>query len=203
MNGSAANREDPVAIEARQFRRHASRGRGAQGDERAATDLVQLVAFVAAGVECAVRVERVREIIEVGFLRPHPAATGDLRGVIALQSGPAVVLDLGSRLGSGETEITRLSCALALERPFHSELPFALLVEYVRDLVAVPKLDLAPTPRLGGIPGTFGEVARLPGRLLPVVDLDRLLTTADEACAAAIAHENPAPQVPGQRPINP
>ena len=193
-----------MAIDIGQLRRETARGRGAPGAAlAAAADLVQLIAFVAAGVESALPIERIREILEVKGLRPHPAATGDLRGLLPLPSGATPLLDLGARLGGGETVLTRLCCALVLERPFPGGQPLALLVGEVRDLVSAPRADLAQAPRLGAAPGAFGEVARLAGRLLPILDLDLLLTADDEARAAAMADQRPATRAPGAPPPHP
>ena len=190
-------------IEAQQWRRQRASRAGAAGEEQAEADLVQFVTFLAAGAECALPCARVLEVVEVGVVLPHPAARGAFRGTIALSTGITPVLDLSARLGAGETPIARPACAIVLERPFGRELPLALLVEAFRDLVAVPRAELMATPPLGGTPPAFGQMARLHGRLLPVLDLGRLLTAGDETVAAAITHDGLAPEVPGARPQSP
>ncbi|MCC5329674.1 chemotaxis protein CheW, partial [Staphylococcus aureus] len=60
----------------------------------------------------AVRIELVREILEVGQMTPLPLMPTFVRGVMNLRGAVVPVVDLAARLGMDPTAIGRRTCVI-------------------------------------------------------------------------------------------
>jgi chemotaxis signal transduction protein len=118
----------------------------------------------------------VRQIIRYAPPAPLKLAPCAVKGVLSIGGGPIVVVDLGERLGYGATPLDRET---ALVIASIGDCLLALIIERVIDAVLldsaelhVPSVQLAPNACVAAV-GTYA------GRLVQVLDLDRLLCASE------------------------
>lgn len=149
-------------------------GDAAPPDRYAARE--EAVSFRCAGLELAVLIRHVREIVELPGALPAVDERTFLRGTVTVQGEAMPVLDLGARLGAGETTLTFRSCALVLDVP-----RVAILVDAARDLLDFAPEEIVAPPRLGMKEVPVAAFGAAGGRLVPVLDVRALLPeTPDE-----------------------
>ncbi|WP_085315935.1 chemotaxis protein CheW [Derxia lacustris] len=143
----------------------------------------QYLRFALGREHFALPIESVREILELAELTPVPLMPAFLRGVMNLRGVVVPVIDLASRFDLGNTVATRRSCVVVVELP-GSETGtrvLGMLVDSVSEVVDLAADRIEPTPALGTCiaPGFIRGMARLPGRLVMVLDLARVLDAED------------------------
>jgi purine-binding chemotaxis protein CheW len=121
----------------------------------------------------ALPIEAVREIVMVPQITPVPDVGPFIRGVINLRGRIVPVMDLALRLGFGRGPSHPDGRILVVE---HNREQLGLLAEDASEVLRVPPEAVSPPPELaGGGTGAVRGVARLPDRILLVLDLDRVL----------------------------
>jgi purine-binding chemotaxis protein CheW len=160
----------------------------------------QYLSFSLGGIECALSIVTVREILQYEAITRIPSVPPSIRGVINRRGSVVPVIDLARKFGLPEAPVTRLSCILIVEAQLGGEpVTMGLLVDSVSEVVDLAPGDVEPPPAFGArvridfLVG-MGKVAK--GFLL-ILDLDRILS-ADELVAAA-AVEQAAGAVPAER----
>jgi purine-binding chemotaxis protein CheW len=144
----------------------------------------------------AVRIDSVREILEVAQLTPLPLMPDFVRGVMNLRGAVVPVIDLAARLGLPATVLARRSCVVMVDvRPAPDEPAHTLgvLVDAVYEVFSAGAAEQEPPPRLGTRidPAFIRSMVRLRG--LPTPEL-QLATVLDPAVLAElIAAHQPAP----------
>ena len=135
---------------------------------------MRLVTFHVSAIECALPIERLREIVEPPPITRVPGASAALRGVTNLRGQVIPVLDVAVRLGLAPSEAGRV-CLLIAEAAA-AEGACALLVDGVRDIEEIAEGQLLPPRRdvLGAGEWLAGFFER-EGRLVLVLDAERLL----------------------------
>jgi len=141
---------------------------------------------------CAVRIDAVREILELAPLTPLPLTPPFVRGVMNLRGAVVPVIDLGERVGLPATVLGRRTCVVVVdlsaevEEPGHEdEGPFVttvtqtlgVLVDAVHEVFDTAPDELEPVPRLGTRiePGWIRSMVRVRGEATPELDLDQVL----------------------------
>jgi purine-binding chemotaxis protein CheW len=121
-----------------------------------------------------VPIGRVRDVFVPERLTRVPLAPAEIAGVLNLRGRIVTGIDLRSRLGiqSGQTGPAPL--ALGIECNNES---YGLLIDAVGDVVKLPTCDWEPNPiNLDpALAPLSAGIYRLPGRLLIVLDIDRVL----------------------------
>ena len=97
----------------------ASRGHGQPAREDDGSPLHQFLCFALGLEPCAVRIDLVREILEVGHMTPLPLMPAFVRGVMNLRGVVVPVIDLGARLAHSARP-HRLSAPLTTQRSPHA-----------------------------------------------------------------------------------
>jgi purine-binding chemotaxis protein CheW len=135
----------------------------------------------------ALPIETVREIVMVPEITAVPETNPFVRGIINLRGRILPVLDLGLRLGFGRGPSHPDGRILIVEQD--REHPVGLLVDDASEVLRVPDDALAAPPELaaGGASGAVRFVAKLPDRLLLVLDLERILS--DQVLPAVVLPE--------------
>jgi purine-binding chemotaxis protein CheW len=146
----------------------------AREERRAAEATEHLVTFVLQREEYGVDVRLVQEIIRVTEITPVPRAPEAIRGVINLRGRIIPVVDLKRRLGLGETSVeakTRIVVVKVRERLM------GLLVDAASQVLKVPVsvIEAAPEEVVEIDANQIRGVAKLPGRLIILMDLNRVL----------------------------
>lgn len=129
---------------------------------------------------CAVRVELVREILEVGQMTPLPLMPDFVCGVMNLRGVVVPVIDLAARLGMPPTQLGRRTCVVIVDLPGRDgEAPLTLgvLVEVVHEVFDTLPGEAEPVPRLGmRIDPTFVRgILRVRGVATPELDFQAIL----------------------------
>jgi len=107
-----------------------------------------------------------------------------VRGVINLRGAVVPVIDLAERFGLGRTEIGRRSCVVVMEfGEGRLRQLMGVLVDAVHEVVDVTPADVEPVPELGTRirPEHLEGMAKVGGRLITLLDLERVLSVDDLA----------------------
>jgi len=132
----------------------------------------------------AVRIDVVREILEVGHMTPLPLMPAFVRGVMNLRGVVVPVIDLGARLGLGASTLGPRSCVVLVDVHADDEdarrLPMGVLVDAVHEVFDATDDDAEPVPRLGTrVPSQFiRSIVRTRELALAELDLDVVLEPA-------------------------
>ncbi|MBY0395387.1 MAG: chemotaxis protein CheW [Thermoleophilia bacterium] len=147
----------------------------------------QLCTFAVGGLDLAVDVLRVQEVLRPRPLRRVPRAPEDVRGLINLRGRVLAAVDVGRRLGSPGRLPPESAMHVVLRAGGGAA---CLLVDAVGDVIPAPVSLQAPPPNA---PERFRAlvlgVAPGPGATLLVLDPDAVLDLA----SAPVAIDNPRP----------
>lgn len=140
----------------------------------------QFLRFALGAEMYAVRIDLVREILEVVQMTPLPLMPPFVRGVMNLRGAVVPVIDLGARLGLPVSRIGRRSCVVMVDirRSEDDEVQtLGVLVDAVHEVFDVAAADMEPVPRLGTRidPTSIRCMVRVRGRVTPELDLAAIL----------------------------
>ncbi len=140
--------------------------------------LLHLVGFHVGGEYFGVPIEHVQEILRVPEITPVPESAWCVEGVINLRGRIIPVVDLRKRLQLGAPTASRHSRILIVEG---DSTQIGLLVDTASEVLRLsPEAVEPPPPMLTAIGGEYiTGVAKLPDRLLLLLDLGRILNPAE------------------------
>ncbi len=143
-------------------------GSSGAGDER------QLVVFQLGGELYGVEISRVHEIIRLQTVTRVPRAPAFVEGVINLRGKVIPVVDLRRRFGLPSAEHTRASRIVVVEI---GDQVVGIIVDGVSEVLRVGESTVEPpSPVVAGIDSEYIHgIAKLPDRLVILLDLDRVL----------------------------
>ena len=155
---------------------------GPQGAAEAVTEAVRTERFVLLSIATthyAVPEAFVTELERVPKMTPVPHVPAWLRGVTNLRGDILSVIDMRTFLGLDPT--SPHSGRMLVVRLLDEEFSAGLLVDTVDQIVAVPADDIRPpaSPLEGPLVAYLSGVCVIGERLVAVLDLDRLLRSAD------------------------
>jgi purine-binding chemotaxis protein CheW len=155
----------------------------AQAADSAQAVPLQYLRLAAGQENHAVRVDAVREILEVSRMTPLPLMPSFVRGVMNLRGAVVPVIDLGARLGLSPTVLGRRSCVVIVDSADENgetTQRLGLLVEAVYEVFDVPADQLEPVPRLGTRvdPAFICNVVRVRGQATPELNVATVLDQA-------------------------
>jgi purine-binding chemotaxis protein CheW len=150
------------------------------GQPESSSPTQQFLRFVLGAEMYAVRIDLVREILEVVQMTPLPLMPPFVRGVMNLRGAVVPVIDLGARLGLPVTRIGRRTCVVIVDVHRHDDdsvQTMGVLVDAVHEVFDLPATDMEPVPRLGTRidPGLIRSMVRVRGRTTPELDLGAIL----------------------------
>lgn len=152
----------------------------------------QYLTFFIRGEEYATGILRVKEIIEYETITRVPAMPLHVRGVINLRGAVLPVIDLAAKFGHGETVPARTTCIVVVETKVDGDtLVVGVLADSVSEVIDLAGDQIEPPPAFGTnvrVDFLVG-MGKLEGRLVLVLDLDRILTPVEleKAIEAATA----------------
>ncbi len=136
----------------------------------------QILVFSSAGLELGLDISCVREVLKPQAIYPLPWMPAFIEGVINLRGRVVVLIDLAKRLDAGRTEEEpRKRIIVCRIRKFI----IGLMVSRLKEIVALSRERIAPTPEMVSLQvgsEALSGIARLGDRIIPLLDLDRLLT---------------------------
>jgi purine-binding chemotaxis protein CheW len=131
-------------------------------------------------------VSEIHDVFRPSNMTPVPLASGEIAGVLNLRGRIVTAIDARSRLGLGRRNRSEVATlAIGVERNGES---FGLIIDEIGDVIRLNDDNLEENPvNLDAIwAGVSRGVHRLDGRLLVIMDIDRMLVAgADETSAAA------------------
>lgn len=134
----------------------------------------QLVVFQLDAELYGVQISRVHEIIRLQSITRVPRAPAFVEGVINLRGKVIPVVDLRRRFGLPAAEHTRASRIVVVEI---GDQVVGIIVDGVSKVLRVnPSIVEPPSPVVAGIDSEYLHgIAKLPERLVILLDLDRVL----------------------------
>jgi len=150
------------------------------GDER------QLVVFELGAELYGVDISRVHEIIRLQSVTRVPRAPAFVEGVINLRGKVIPVVDLRRRFGLATAEHTRASRIVVVEI---GDQVIGVVVDGVSEVLRVSEASVEPpSPVVSGIESEHIQgIAKLPDRLVILLDLDRVLAREERRAVESIA----------------
>lgn len=145
-----------------------------------ASEEVQLVVFTIGGGEFAIPISLVREIIHISKLVVLPKMPESMVGIIDVRGAVLPVVDLGKRFALGEEQKKDYTTQKVLLVETGDSM-VGYLVDAVSEVLQVSRRSLEPTAQIGviGGAGLIHAICNLEGRLIPIVDIDKLVTTQE------------------------
>lgn len=146
----------------------------------------QLVAFELGNEVYGVDIDRVQEIIRMTAITRLPKAPEFIVGVIDLRGRVIPVVDLKKRFGLPQGEGTRASRIVVFDTDGHT---IGIVVDGVSEVLRVPAEAVEPpSPVVTTEESDYVRgIAKLDGRLIILLDLDRVLTWQEKGSLAEIA----------------
>lgn len=144
----------------------------------------------------ALAIPGIKEIIEYGQVTVVPLMPDYVRGVINLRGAVVPVVDLAARFGQPRSQVSRRSCTVIIE--VHGSdgerQVFGLLVDAVSAVLDIPNEAIEPPPSFGSRIRTdfISGMARIDGRFVIALDVDRVLCVEDMAALASISADSAA-----------
>ena len=150
------------------------------GDEQ------QLVVFELGAELYGVEIARVHEIIRLQTVTRVPRAPAFVEGVINLRGKVIPVVDLRRRFGLPTAEHTRSTRIVVVEI---GDQVVGIVVDGVSEVLRVNTATVEPpSPIVAGIDSEYLHgIAKLPERLVILLDLDRVLAREERSALAAAA----------------
>jgi len=142
-------------------------------------ELMQLVSFHVGGEEFGLDILRVQEIIRIQPLTRVPNSPEFVDGVINLRGKVIPVIALRKRFGLDDLSHDKQTRIVVVEI---RGTVLGFIVDLVSEVLRIPADTVEPPPRLGKVEREYvSGVGKLDNRLLILLDVDRLLTDAEDA----------------------
>lgn len=145
---------------------------------QAAVPQVQLVTFRVGGQEFGLDVFAVHEILRWQGVTAVPRAPAFVEGVLDVRGAVVPVVDLRRRFETGRVEYDEETRIVLVQ--FGGE-RLGLVVDSVTEVLRAPETAIsAPPAYIRGLAAEFVRgIVRLEGRLIILLDLDRILTSEE------------------------
>ena len=164
-------------------------GANERAKARERVELTQLVAFGVADGDYAVDIMRIKEIINPVAVTPMPKAPPFIEGVIELRGTILPIIDVRKRFDLAPVPPTRATKFLIVSVDVGEQrIIVGLVVDRVSEPLRVARTDIKPAPRLSVSERAFftGVVAHH-GKMLMVLDVDAILSSAEKAALSGLS----------------
>ena len=145
----------------------------------------EFLSFRLGAEEYAIDILQVREIRAHERATPMPNSPDFVKGVINLRGAIVPIVDLRSKFGfPDETGTSTVTIILSI-----AERAVGVVVDAVSDVVALAREQVKPAPELKSVieDGFIRGIAPVDGRMLIVLDIQRLMASPGMALAAEAA----------------
>ncbi len=152
---------------------------------------LQMINFMVGGEEYAVDIQKVREVIYMREITPLPRTLPFVKGIINLRGEVIPVIDLREKFGLDHDAYTSQTNVIIVET---SGKCMGVVVDRVSHVIRLSSGELAPPPPLiGGLSGAYVlGVGKLQDRFVVVLDIEKILTTAEMIELVKMAETAPA-----------
>ncbi len=150
-----------------------------------AAELIQMVSFHLQGEEYGLDIQKVQEIIRLQDLTRVPNSPDYVEGVINLRGKVIPVIGLRKRFRLGDRPHDHQTRIVVAE--VNGGI-LGFIVDSVSEVLRIPADTVEPPPSLCKVDREYvSGVGKLADRLLIVLDVDRLMSDAEQSTAAAAA----------------
>ncbi|MGQ0587632.1 MAG: chemotaxis protein CheW [Gammaproteobacteria bacterium] len=145
--------------------------------------LREFLTFTLGTEEYGVDILKVQEIRGYGTVTRIPDAPEFIKGVINLRGTIVPVVDMRIKFKLGKVDYTALTVMIILNV---ANRVVGMVVDGVSDVVALGPAQIRPAPELGATVGAqfLTGIGTLDNRMLILVDIERLMSSADMALVA-------------------
>ncbi|TVR58487.1 MAG: purine-binding chemotaxis protein CheW [Spirochaetaceae bacterium] len=154
-------------------------GMSAVSNDSEDADATKYLVFLLGDEAYAVEVVRVEEVLEFTTIARVPRTPDFLLGVINLRGRVLPVMDLRSRLGLEAVEHTDETRLIVINtRCGGEQISLTALADSVVGVLDIGNDAIEPAPRFGDLADStiLAGLARMPDRIVLLMDADRLLT---------------------------
>ena len=149
------------------------------------TEFTEFVTLTAADQMFGLPIGRVQDVFQPARITPVPLSGAEIAGVLNLRGRIVTAIDMRGRLDLRAGEAGVAPMAIGIEAKGES---FGLLVDAVGEVLRLPDAEREPNPvnldrKLAAV---SAGVYRLDGRLLVVLDIDRVLDLRTQAAAMTV-----------------
>ncbi len=140
---------------------------------------IVLSTFLVGETVCGMDILKVQEINKLMEMTEVPQAPDYVRGILNLRGQIVTVIDLGKKIGLGETEIQPEARNIIVNTPGEH---VGLLVREISDVVPVDPDKIEPPPaNMSGIQGQFFTgIYKTEKILIGILDVDAILRIAQK-----------------------
>ncbi|MCG8017781.1 MAG: chemotaxis protein CheW [Candidatus Thiodiazotropha sp. 'RUGA'] len=144
-------------------------------DESGGGPLIQFVTFILMDEVYGINVMQVQEVLRVTEIAPVPGAPSYVLGIVNLRGNVVTVIDTRKRFGLPSVEVSDNSRIVVIES---EKQVVGILVDAVAEVVELREDEIDAAPNVGTDESSryIQGVATQEGRLLILVDLNKLLT---------------------------
>ncbi|MCG7869789.1 MAG: chemotaxis protein CheW [gamma proteobacterium symbiont of Stewartia floridana] len=144
-------------------------------DESGGGPLIQFVTFILMDEVYGINVMQVQEVLRVTEIAPVPGAPSYVLGIVNLRGNVVTVIDTRKRFGLPSVEVSDNSRIVVIES---EKQVVGILVDAVAEVVELREDEIDAAPNVGTEESSryIQGVATQEGRLLILVDLNKLLT---------------------------
>jgi len=140
----------------------------------------------------ALRVNHVREVLDVGEVTHVPRMPDFMRGVINLRGSVVPVVDMRKKLGMEAAPDTVNTCIIVVEVTLDGEESvIGALADSVKAVFELPETDIEPPPNIGTSldTGHIMGMGKHGDDFLIILDIDHVFSTGDLSMSTGAAQE--------------
>jgi chemotaxis protein CheC len=152
------------------------------------TEGLQAVVFDAGGMTFGADIRDVREIMMLDSITAIPGASGHIEGVTNVRGEVVPLMSLRSLAGAPHCEHDKETRVLILD----CHPPLGLIVDMVGEVKTIPVKAIEPIPSIAnvaGIENLYKGIAKLPDRMIILMDLKKISSSADQETAGCMPAE--------------
>ena len=150
----------------------------------------QYLTFLLGGEMFAIGILHIKEIIEYGHLTTVPMMPSFIRGVINLRGAVVPVVDLSTRFGREQTEISRKTCIVIIEAMTGEEKQdIGVVVDAVSEVLEIPAGEIEPAPSFGAkIRADFiAGMGKVDGNFVILLNVGKVLSVDEIAMLSDVS----------------
>ena len=154
------------------------------------SEINQYLTFTLKGERYAISVVNIREVLEVPQITRVPRMPPFMKGVINLRGSVVPVLDLASKFGLGDTELSISTAVVVLEVPSiegTGSVHLGIFADSVQKVITIEASDIDPVPTIGlAVDASFLDgMGKVDGAFVMMLNIEEILTTKDIGAAEA------------------
>jgi purine-binding chemotaxis protein CheW len=139
----------------------------------------EYLAFTLAGEKYCIVVNRVREVIEYTKLTRLPNTLGYMKGLVNLRGAGIPVIDLRTKFGLPEAELTRLTSIIVMEvQDGEEKRLIGAMADSVQEVIELAEGEIEPAPRFGTKVSNnyIRGIGKGNNEFLIILDIDRIFS---------------------------